>query len=139
VARVLRRERLPPPEPVLRLAGGPEGAEHWADGLRRIGEAEHLDFCEGPVLGRVDGRWRVLASDGRARRYPVFDLSMQRVADLDAHYGSNLPHPNVIDLDDGGQLLVTFDGTPYARRVLGYGTHGDVVVMRSAPSAPRIP
>jgi hypothetical protein len=121
------------------LAVGPEAAEeaaddepgHLTDGLVRAGEADDLDFCEGPVLARVDGRWRVLASDGKARRYPVFDLSMRRIGDLDAPYGSNLPHPNVVDLPDGGRLILTFDGTSHARRVLGYGTHGDVLVLRS--------
>jgi hypothetical protein len=27
--------------------------------------------------------------------------------------------------------MVTFDGTPYASRVMGYGGHGDVLVLRS--------
>ncbi len=73
----------------------------------------------------------MLASDGKARCYPVFDLSMRRVGDLDADYGSNLPHPNVVELPDGRRLLLTFDGTPHRKRVLGYGTHGDVIVMRT--------
>lgn len=114
------------------LAVGPEGAEHWTQGLQRVGEADDLAFCEGPILARPDGpdgEWRVLASDGRARCYPVFDLAMRRVGSLDAFYGTNLPHPQVVDLPDGGQALITFDGTPYAKRRLGYGTHGDVVVM----------
>lgn len=115
------------------LAVGPEGAEDWTQGLRRVGEAEDLAFCEGPVLARPDGpagAWRVLASDGRARRYPAFDLEMRPVGELDAPYGSNLPHPQVVDPPGGPRLMVTFDGRPYAPRVLGYGTHGDVVVMR---------
>jgi hypothetical protein len=113
------------------LAVGPAGAGHWTEGLERVGEAPERDFCEGPILARVDGEWRMLASDGKARRYPVFDLAVRRVGDLDAHYGSNLPHPNVVDLPGGGRLLVTFDGTAHRLRVLGYGTHGDVVVMRA--------
>jgi hypothetical protein len=32
---------------------------------------------------------------------------------------------------DGSHLIVTFDGTAFGEKVLGYGTHGDVVVMRS--------
>ena len=50
---------------------------------------------------------------------------------LDAPYGTNLPHPQVFDLPDGQRVLVTFDGTQYGKRVLGYGTHGDVIVMRA--------
>jgi hypothetical protein len=29
----------------------------------------------------------------------------------------------------GGWLMVSFDGTPYAERTVGYGGHGDLVVM----------
>ena len=47
-----------------------------------------------------------------------------------APYGSNIPHPQVLVDDDGRWLVVTFDGTnPFADR-LGYGGHGDVVVLR---------
>jgi hypothetical protein len=118
------------------LAVGPEGAGDWTEGLERVGEASDLTFCEGPILARPegpDGQWRVLASDGHesARRYRVFDLRMRQVGDLDAPYGTNLPHPQVIDLPDGERVIVTFDGTRYAGRRLAYGTHGDVVVMRA--------
>jgi hypothetical protein len=30
--------------------------------------------------------------------------------------------------------MITFDGTQYAEKVLGYGSHGDVVIMRSTES-----
>jgi hypothetical protein len=122
------------------LAVGPEGADDWTVGLERVGEADDLTFCEGPILARPegpDGEWRVLASDGdeKARRYRVFDLRMRHVGDLDAPYGTNLPHPQVIDLPDGERVVVTFDGTRYAGRRLAYGTHGDVVVMRARPGS----
>jgi hypothetical protein len=116
------------------LAVGPEGADDWTEGLERVGEAPDLPFCEGPIIARPDGPegdWRVLASDGRARKYRVFDLAMRRRGDLDAPYGTNLPHPQIIDLPDGQRVMVTFDGTPYGKRVLGYGTHGDVLVLRA--------
>jgi hypothetical protein len=113
------------------LAVGNAGAGHWTEGLQRVGEASDLSFCEGPILARPDGEWRVLASDGRARRYRVFDLAMRPLGDLDAPYGTNLPHPQIFELPDGQRFLVTFDGTQYGKRVLGYGTHGDVIVMRA--------
>jgi hypothetical protein len=74
----------------------------------------------------------VLASNLDRREYPVYDLQMRRVGVLDAPYLSNIPHPQIVDLPGGGHLMVTFDGTPYGMRVLGYGTHGDVVVMRAS-------
>lgn len=112
-----------------------DGAADWSVGLQRLGSAEELTQCEGPVLAEPHGRgtgWRLLASDGNARRYPVFDLAMNRVGVLDAPYGSNIPHPQLVEPPGRAPLLVTFDGRPYARRTLGYGTHGDVVVMRAA-------
>jgi hypothetical protein len=37
----------------------------------------------------------------------------------------------VVPLGDGDWLLVTFDGTPVGGPLTGYGTHGDLVVMRA--------
>lgn len=113
------------------LAAGEPGAQ-WTEGLRLVGAATDLHQCEGPILGRMGAQWRLLASDGDRRAYPVFSLEMEHVGDLDAPYGSNIPHPQVVPLDDGW-ALVTFDGTQYAEDVLGYGGHGHVVVMRSVP------
>ena len=39
------------------------------------------------------------------------------------------PHPRLLRRDDGSWLMVTFDGTQRAERTMGYGGHGDVVVM----------
>jgi hypothetical protein len=117
------------------LAAGPPGAE-WDEKLELVGAARNLHQCEGPIIARVDGRWWFLASDGDSRCYPVFDLQMRRKGRLDAPYGTNIPHPQLLPLDDGGFLLVTFDGTQYARKVMGYGGHGDVLVMRSAATRP---
>jgi hypothetical protein len=102
----------------------------WS-GLTRVGAATDLHHCEGPVVVCVGGRWWLLASDQDARRYPVFDLRMQRVGSLDAPYLTNIPHPQLVPRDDGGWLMVTFDGTPYGGRRMGYGGHGDVVVLVS--------
>ena len=84
----------------------------------------------------VDGRRVVLASDGRdghrkhRQGYPVFDLDLAEIGALDAPYLSNLPWPNLAH-DGSGWLMVTFDGTPAGGALLGYGTHGDVVFLRT--------
>jgi hypothetical protein len=108
----------------------------WLDGWRLLGAATDRTATEGTMLTRLDGRWRVLASDGpdnpRAlrRRFPVFDLTMTEVGTVEAPYPSNIPWPSVVG-HAGGWLLLTFDGTPYGGDLPGYGTHGDLVVMRS--------
>lgn len=116
-------------------------ADRWHEGLEQVGAAEGMRQCEGPVLTRVEGRWWLLASDGHAREYPVFDLAMNRVGSLEAPYGTNIPHPQVVASPSGGQSLWTFDGTQYDEHVLGYGSHGDVLVMRTVerPSAWALP
>ncbi len=115
------------------LAAGPAGGEPL-DGLELVGADTGLEQCEGPVLQRVDGEWSLLASDGRHRAYVAYDLAMRRrEGTLDAPYGSNIPHPQLVPLPAGGWWLVTFDGTQFAKPQLGYGTHGDVVVMRAEP------
>ena len=99
------------------------------DGLRMIGAADDLHQCEGPILAEVDGQWWFLASDGDARHYPVFDLDMRRVGRLDAPYPTNIPHPQLLRLDDARWLMVSFDGTQFAEKTMGYGGHGDVLIM----------
>jgi len=113
------------------LATGPS-----LDALTLLAEAGDRRATEGTTLVRVDDRWWVVASDGRdgrrgeRRGYPVFDLRLRQVGALDAPYPSNLPWPNLAR-DDQGWLLVTFDGAPAGGTLLGYGTHGDVVVLRT--------
>ncbi len=111
------------------------------DSLESVGVDAQRHQCEGPVLARVDGSWRLLTSDGDARCYPAYDLTLRPVGRLAAPYGSNIPHPQLVPAPDGATLLVTFDGTPWpaqprglARR-LPYGTHGDLVVLRAEPGA----
>ncbi len=114
------------------LAAGPPGGA-WGEGLELVGADTTLDQCEGPILAQVDGEWRVLASDERGRRYVIYDLGMRRVGELAAPYVTNIPHPQLLPLPEssplGGELMVTFDGTSWGKRVLGYGTHGDFIVM----------
>jgi hypothetical protein len=109
---------------------GTDGDSPWK-GLRLVGAADELRHCEGPIIATVGDRWWFLASDGDARHYPVFDLSMKRVGRLDAPYPTNIPHPQLLQRDDGSWLMVSFDGTQYAEKTMGYGGHGDVVVMES--------
>ncbi|UYM04162.1 hypothetical protein [Solicola gregarius] len=112
------------------LAASAPGGAYDGD-LTLVGADTDHDQCEGPIIARLDGQWRVLASDGHARDYPAYDLSMRRVGVLDATYGTNIPHPQVFSPARGdGEWMLTFDGTPWGKRVLGYGTHGDVVLMR---------
>ncbi|QIK75181.1 hypothetical protein [Nocardioides piscis] len=90
---------------------------------------------EGTTLVKIDGQWRVLASDGPAgrrgqrRRHPVFDLDLREVGELAAAYPTNLPWPTLVETEDGW-LMLTFNGRPTGGRLLGYGTHGDLVVQR---------
>jgi len=112
------------------LAVGPPGGNYDSD-LEFVGSDETVRECEGPIIQRVEGSWYVLASNKDSQEYPVYDLRMRRVGVLDAPYQTNIPHPQIVDLPRGGHLMVTFDGTPYGEKVLGYGTHGDVVIMRA--------
>ena len=113
------------------LAAGPS-----LDDLRLRGAAADRTSTEGTTLVEVDGRMVVLASDGRdsrrgvRARFPVFDLALSELAVLDAPYPTNLPWPSLAEVD-GGWLLATFDGRKAGGDLLGYGTHGDLVVMRS--------
>ncbi len=91
---------------------------------------------EGVTLLRLDdGHWRLLASDGRdgrrgqRERFPVFDLDLTEIGALSAPYPSNIPWPTLVHLDDGW-LMATFNATRSGGPLPGYGTHGDLVVMR---------
>lgn len=127
--------------PVLARAGRPHRLADW----QVLGAATDRVATEGTVIARVEDEWRVLASDGPdnprrlRRRFPVFDLTMREVGTLDADHPTNLPWPSVVPTADGGAMMLTFDGTPVGgpdcAGVLGYGTHGDVVVLRTTSGA----
>lgn len=108
-------------------------ADPWEDTLELVGAATDLHQCEGPILARLGDDWLLLASDGEHRSYPAYRLDMTRVGHLDAPYPSNIPHPQLVPREEGGYLLVTFDGTQFDEDVLGYGAHGDVIVMAERP------
>ncbi len=81
----------------------------------------------------------VLVSDGRdgpraaRERWAVLDLDLHPRGTLHAPYPTNIPWPTLVPHGEDW-LLVTFDDTRHGGRVCGYGTHGDVVVMRGSAS-----
>ncbi|CAB4716736.1 MAG: hypothetical protein F2667_09145 [Actinobacteria bacterium] len=93
---------------------------------------------EGTTVLIEDGRAWVLASDGRdnrrrhRERYPVLSLDLDEVTTLPAPYPSNIPWPTLVDLGPDGWLHVAFDGSRHGGRVVGYGSHGQVVLARAA-------
>jgi hypothetical protein len=106
------------------LAAGPS-----LDALTlRAVAADHRQ-TEGTTITRLDGEWRVLASDKQHRSYPVLDLDLRDVGTLDAAYPTNIPWPTLFDVD-GPSLLIGFNGAAYGGRLVGYGSHGEVVLQR---------
>ncbi len=108
-------------------------------GLRAA--ATDRSATEGTTLLRVGGQWHVLASDGRdgprdrRERFPVLDTDLRELGELAASYPTNIPWPTLVPpeadrADTDGWLLVTFNGTRYGGPLPGYGTHGEVVIMR---------
>lgn len=109
------------------------------DALRLQASADDRTATEGTTLVPTPDGLVVLASDGRDNRrgvrarYPVFDTSLREVGTLQAPYPSNIPWPSVLTPrlpSDDDWWLLTFDGAPAGGRLPGYGTHGDLVVMR---------
>lgn len=111
------------------LATGPD-----LDRLVVRAAATTRSACEGVTLSRLDGRWWVLASEGRDGRreqrasYPVLDLELREAGRLAAAYPTNIPWPTLVPGPEG-PLLVGFDATPAGGALPGYGTHGDLVVQ----------
>lgn len=60
----------------------------------------------------------------------MYDLRLRKLGTLNAPYGTNIPHPMLVRVGDRW-WLPTFDGTQNAEDVLGYGGHGDFILMRS--------
>jgi hypothetical protein len=117
------------------VAEGPD-----LDSLRIRSTASRRRATEGTTLARIGDDWRLLASDGRDgrrgqnARFPIFDLDLREVDALDAPYPSNIPWPTLLE-HDGRWLVIAFDGTKYGGRLVGYGSHGDVVVLGSDPES----
>jgi hypothetical protein len=111
------------------LAAAPRGAD-YDHGLTLLGADLSVGQTEGTILQRVGGRWYLFASDGDAREYPVYDLKLRKLGTLNAPYGTNIPHPMLVRIGHRW-WLPTFDGTQYAEDVLGYGGHGDFILMQA--------
>ncbi len=88
--------------------------------------------AEGTTLLRVDGEWLALVGNKDRRAWTVHDLDLAPRGVLDAPYPTNIAWPTLV-ADEHGWLLIAFDGTPYGGPLTGYGTHGDVVVLRQHP------
>ncbi|MGH3329503.1 MAG: hypothetical protein ACRDPT_17220 [Streptomycetales bacterium] len=109
------------------------------DDLSLAGRDTSARQTEGTIVAKIGGSWYLLASDGEARRYRVYDLRARLLGELAAPYGSNIPHPMVIPVPENRRtryVMVTFDGDQFAERQLGYGTHGDVLVMTAPQTRP---
>jgi hypothetical protein len=111
------------------LAVAPRGAD-YTEARSLVGIDTEVRECEGTILQRFGSTWYVLASDGIGRQYRVYDMGMRFLGTLDAPYGTNVPHPMIIPVEDGWWLL-SFDGTQYAEPILGFGNHGDFIVMQA--------
>jgi hypothetical protein len=103
------------------LAAGPD-----LDSLVLRAAATGHRETEGTTIARVGDDWRVLASDKHRRAYPVLDLDLREIGTLDATYPTNIPWPTL-----AGDLLVGFNGATYGGRLVGYGSHGAVVIQRA--------
>jgi hypothetical protein len=109
--------------------------------LSLVGADPGKTETEGVVIHRFGDQWYVLASNGDNSpehlrdQYPVYDLSMTELGTLDAPHPANIPWPTVLPVsaprDRTRWLMVTFDGTAFDRETLGYGNHGDLLVLES--------
>ena len=121
------------------LAKGPT-----IENLTLVDAKEELNQTEGMVIQKVGGNWYVLCSSGRGEttfegvtpaHYRIYDLNMTLVGTLNAPYVTNIPHPMITplpDLPEQGDtqwIMVTFNETFFYIDFLGYGTHGNFVVM----------
>jgi hypothetical protein len=124
------------------LARSAVGGDHTA--LTFVGTDAGKRATEGPIIQKLGNQWRVLASCGDDEpdelgfdnKYPMYTLDMQFDGYLDAPHPTNIPHPMVvpIPLSTGNTkyIMITFNGTQYYESMLGYGTHGDFIVMEAA-------
>jgi hypothetical protein len=121
------------------LAKGPT-----IENLTLVDAKEELKQTEGMVIQKVGGEWYVLCSTGRGDftfegvppgSFRIYDLDMNLVGTLNAPYVTNIPHPMITPLPnlpgqgDTKWIMLTFNETFFYNDFLGYGTHGNFVVM----------
>ena len=97
---------------------------------------------EGPIMQKIGGDWYLLASNGNNSppqlrgQYPIYNLEMTQIGVLDAPHPTQIPWPMLFPVPDGRSrtryVLVTFNIDQYYPEMLGYGTHGDFIVMEAA-------
>jgi hypothetical protein len=124
------------------------------ENLTLVDAKEDLKQTEGMVIQKVDNEWYVLCSSGRGEilasddpegvppgSFRIYDLEMNLVAYRNDDttpkwpYPTNIPHPMITplpDLPEQGDtkwIMLTFNETFFYIDFLGYGTHGNFVVM----------
>jgi hypothetical protein len=119
------------------LARTRRGAE-FTD-LHLVGADYDKVDTSGTVLQKVGDHWWLLASNGDGSpaadqgQYPVYDLHLEQVGALDARHPTGVPWPMMFPVATRrGRVrwvLLTSDGKQFVERLLGQGTHGDVIVM----------
>src|SRR5215203_1543718 len=128
--------------------------------LELVGAESDLNQTEGVVMQKFGGVWYLLCSSGQdelgdedagPKTYRIYlperdedpnnkpaGYGLKFFGKLDAPYVSNIPHPMVTPIPDGGNtkwIMLTFDGTDFygwdqeRNPILDYGTHGDFYVM----------
>ena len=106
------------------------------DDLRLRAAAPRRTATEGPTLTRLDGRWWVLASDGRDGRrgqraqYPVLDLDLREHGVLDAALPGQPPLADAPERRAGSTCSWASTATAAGGPLLGYGSHGRVRFQR---------
>jgi hypothetical protein len=125
-------------QPALALSA--RGADHTQ--LTLMGTDEGKRATQGPIIQKLGNQWRVLASCGDDEppelqgKYPMYTLQMAFDGYLDAPHPTNIPHPMVVPIPPSTgntkYIMITFNGTQYYESLLGYGTHGDFIVMEAA-------
>jgi hypothetical protein len=56
---------------------------------------------------------------------------MSQTGRLDAPYPSNIPWPTLAQTDDSW-VMVTFNGTRVGGDLVGYGSHGDLIIATAS-------
>lgn len=124
------------------LAVGPRGGQFGSFSL--VGRDTSHTMTEGMVIQKIGGKWYVLCSSSPVEgppaggHYDIYDLNMRFIDFLNAPYPTNnIPHPMVFPVpvtqtQSTRYQMVTFEGTQYYENILGYGTHGDFLVMNAA-------